>query len=132
MTMQVTSKSASLRKTVSYLIFPTLMVMPLTAAFIGLSYEVPHLAIILACMATCLALQLVLERVMPFRRQWNERRKVLSDVTCMGLGAITNELVEIVVLAAVFVGATSLSEALGSTIWPRVSGASSVLRGSSA
>jgi len=102
----------------SYLVFPALMLGPPAAGWLAWSRGAPRLAILLGCLGGCLAVQLVLERVMPYRREWNARKRVGEDLTCMGLNAITQQLVDIVITSSIYLVAAALTDTIGSTLWP--------------
>jgi ornithine lipid hydroxylase len=102
----------------SYLVFPALMLGPPAAGWLALAQGAPQPVILLGCMIGCLGVQLVLERVMPYRREWNTRKRVGEDLACMGLNAITKHLVDIVLASSVYVVAAALIGASGSSLWP--------------
>lgn len=102
----------------SYLIFPALTLGPPAAGWLAFSHGAPQLVILLGCMVGCLGVQLVLERLMPYRREWNTRKRVGEDLACMGLNAITRQLVDGVLSSSVYVVAAALFAASGSSLWP--------------
>jgi sterol desaturase/sphingolipid hydroxylase (fatty acid hydroxylase superfamily) len=106
------------RRLASYLIFPALMLGPPAAGWLAFSQGAPQLLILPSCLLGCLGIQLVLERLMPYHREWNARRRVGEDLACMGLNAITHQLVDIALSSSVYVAAALLIGASGPSLWP--------------
>jgi len=109
---------ARARGIASRLVFPALMLGPPAIGWLAFSRGAPRLAVLLGCLIGCLGVQLVLERVMPYRRAWNARRRVGEDFACMGLNAVTSQLVDIVLSSVVYVAAAALVDGRGASLWP--------------
>jgi ornithine lipid hydroxylase len=101
-----------------YLAFPTLMLGSLLLGLVGLRLGLPRTPLLVGILLGCLGVQLVLERVIPYRRDWSGQRRLGEDLTCMGLNAITQQVVDVLVLAGVFAGAAALRDGLGASLWP--------------
>ena len=107
-----------LRTIASYAVFPALLIGPLALSLWGHARGIKTVPLIAGCMVVALAVELALERIMPYRPVWRDRRRIWSDLAFMGMGALTSQLVDIAVLAGVVVLAIELADAVGASLWP--------------
>jgi len=77
-----------------WLLFPALTVGPAALALYGLRQGLPMPAVLGGTVALAVALQLLLERALPYRREWNSRLLLQSDLLWLGLALITSRLLD--------------------------------------
>ncbi|HEY5924430.1 MAG TPA: sterol desaturase family protein [Kofleriaceae bacterium] len=107
-----------MRQLASYVVFPALVFGPLLVAHAARMHGLPDLIILVGCITACLCVQRVLERVMPYRREWNDRTRARDDIACMALNAITKHGVDLVLGATVFVITAHLTSLYNLALWP--------------
>jgi ornithine lipid hydroxylase len=116
--MEARREHSRVRQLASYFVFPALVVGPLLAAHAARTHGLPDLMILVGCITACLGVQCLLERVMPYRREWNERTRARDDLACMALNALTKHGVDVVLGATVFVITAHLTSRYGLALWP--------------
>lgn len=100
------------------LVFPALTIAPVWLGAVGLRAGVNHQLLIGATVGGALVFQLGLERVLPYRREWRERRRLGPDLLCLGLASLTGIVLDVGALAVVYTGAAWLTGMAGGALWP--------------
>lgn len=99
-------------------VFPVLTVGPVCVGIAGLRAGWNHQLLIAATVGGALLLQLLLEQLSPYRREWHERRQLGADAGWLAVATLTGALVDLAGLAAVYSVAAYLAGLGGAGVWP--------------
>ena len=100
------------------LVYPLLALGPAWLGVIGLRAGWDSRTVITLAIAGGLLVQLVLEGLLPYRRDWQARRRIAPDLGWLGSSALVGAALDVVALAALAEGATRLSALVGGSLWP--------------
>jgi sterol desaturase/sphingolipid hydroxylase (fatty acid hydroxylase superfamily) len=103
---------------IARLLFPALTAGPALLAFGGIGRGLPSAPVIGGTVALSVVLQLVLERLLPYRARWNQGSLVRSDLVWLGLALVTSQVLDLGVFVALGQLAGALSAWWGATAWP--------------
>jgi sterol desaturase/sphingolipid hydroxylase (fatty acid hydroxylase superfamily) len=104
----------------SAVIFPALIVAPAWLGLVALQAGVDDRIVIAATVGGALLCQMLLERALPYRREWRARAagSMKADAGFLALAALTGAALDLVAVAAVYQLASTLAELRGGTLWP--------------
>jgi sterol desaturase/sphingolipid hydroxylase (fatty acid hydroxylase superfamily) len=107
------------RRWIAATVFPAIFVIAILASVAALEHGVPAARVLLAVSLTSILSVILLERILPFRREWNHSHGDLAaDATYLPLTVGVNALVEPgASLVGVVIGGW-LAHAIGMGLWP--------------